>query len=571
MDVSQRRIPSRRGGRHVGRRARGAVRYNVRLHQAYRTTVTLRNDTRNALELTVRAGSPERWAVAPSTVFLEAGRTMRVDLRLKLAREIRPKKTAGAAVREGDDDGGGAARQRDIFHVKGEFFEQSFTPRSSWPPRKRSPPLNDANRTRAFTIDRPPRVRAAAAPVASTSSRDTTHRALVPLARVPPLSDEDRRGFRPRQGSIRRRLQGLGAGGSKHVSTRGTRAGFGPRRRGTEGTPRSGSQSRARAVHWEDETSKKVDAYRRRVDELEKLRAQSELATSDKDELIRALYARLELAKTAEDDARARETHAETLAEPAAKNPPPDLEPDLHAARVEQAELHGANAALRGRVQELDGECQAAREEIAGLRRRCRLLEQDIAPELSIWSTRRSSRSEPRLRAQSLKALRVLEAKDAVLLARERETAEARAAECGARSRRRSPRPGASWTRARLGSCPYWRNARVSARSLTRFDAQWTGTEKSLRVEVEKLGEELRIANERLDRTKEELTGGASRPRRNPRSPGRRLPRPPRRSRLPTRRLPSSEPRSEPRRRLEYPSARGSPRTSHPPGPTWRR
>ena len=100
--------------------------YNVRLRQAYRTTVTLRNDTRNALELTVRAGSPERWAVAPSTVFLEAGRTMRVDLRLKLAREIRPKKTAGAAVREGDDEGGGAVRQRDVFHVKGEFFEQKF-------------------------------------------------------------------------------------------------------------------------------------------------------------------------------------------------------------------------------------------------------------------------------------------------------------------------------------------------------------------------------------------------------------------------------------------------------------
>ena len=35
--------------------------------------------------------------------------------------------------------------------------------------------------------------------------------------------------------------------------------------------------------------------------------------------------------------------------------------------------------------------------------------------------------------------------------------------------------------------------------------AQWTGTEKSLRVEVEKLGEEPRIANERLNRTKEEL------------------------------------------------------------------
>ena len=52
--------------------------HNVRLQQAYRTTVTLRNNTRNAMELTIRAGSPERWAVAPSTVFLKAGRTMRV-------------------------------------------------------------------------------------------------------------------------------------------------------------------------------------------------------------------------------------------------------------------------------------------------------------------------------------------------------------------------------------------------------------------------------------------------------------------------------------------------------------
>ena len=30
--------------------------HNVRLQQAYRTTVTLRNNTRNAMELTIRAG-----------------------------------------------------------------------------------------------------------------------------------------------------------------------------------------------------------------------------------------------------------------------------------------------------------------------------------------------------------------------------------------------------------------------------------------------------------------------------------------------------------------------------------
>ena len=44
--------------------------HDVRLQQAYRTTVTLRNHSRNALELTVRAGSPERWAVSSSAFRL---------------------------------------------------------------------------------------------------------------------------------------------------------------------------------------------------------------------------------------------------------------------------------------------------------------------------------------------------------------------------------------------------------------------------------------------------------------------------------------------------------------------
>ena len=85
-------------------------------------------------------------------------------------------------------------------------------------------------------------------------------------------------------------------------------------------------------MHWEDETAKKVDAYRRRVDELEKLRAQSELATSDKDELIRALYARLELAKTAEDETRERVKLTGNFGDESCRS-----RRDLHAARVEQA------------------------------------------------------------------------------------------------------------------------------------------------------------------------------------------------------------------------------------------
>ena len=229
------------------------------------------------------------------------------------------------------------------------------------------------------------------------------------------------------------------------------------------------------------------------MDELEKLRHQSAQATGDKDELIRALYARLELAKT----------HEEDLGGPTGADEPFERAQTLHASRVEQAELHGANAALRGRVQELDSECQASRDEIAGLKRRVRLLEQDIAPDLPDLVHAALEQERAAFETQSLKALRVLEAKDAVLLARERETAEARA-ESGALSTTLHA------TRRELDAC----EARVVAILEERegFRAahdeqrlQWAQTEKSLRAEVEKLGETLRIADDRLDRTKAEL------------------------------------------------------------------
>ena len=105
--------------------------HHVRVQHAYRTTVMLRNNSRNALELTIRAGSPERWTVAPSTVFLEAGRTMRVDLRLKLTRELRPKRVAGGAGAAADHASGEGTqptphRQRDVFHIKTPYFERRF-------------------------------------------------------------------------------------------------------------------------------------------------------------------------------------------------------------------------------------------------------------------------------------------------------------------------------------------------------------------------------------------------------------------------------------------------------------
>ena len=132
--------------------------HDVRVQHAYRTTVTLRNNSRNALELTIRAGSPERWAVAPSTVFLEAGRTMRVDLRLKLTRELRPKRLAGGAGAAADHASGEGTqqaphRQRDVFHIKTPYFERrfhaSFTVADESEPRKEVP-IEDRGRSVSF-------------------------------------------------------------------------------------------------------------------------------------------------------------------------------------------------------------------------------------------------------------------------------------------------------------------------------------------------------------------------------------------------------------------------------------
>ena len=397
--------------------------HNVRLQQAYRTTVTLRNNTRNAMELTIRAGSPERWAVAPSTVFLEAGRTMRVDLRLKLTRELRPRRLAGGAgAAPGAVDDNGAHRQRDVFHVKSPYFERRFhasfvmaTPDEIAAATARDP--EDRGRSVSFAPAAPPRPRGAPSPL---------RRRAVPIrqsrwsARPPPAPTSSRRaGAAPPSSPPR----------------------IGPRRCADSVAP-------GRDAHRQEDhprvgrTPRDARARDRRKD----------LAARDKDELIlRALYSRLELAKT----------NAPAPAPPSRRDPPEGAEEDaeeegtvagdaLHAARAKQAELHGANAALRGRCRELDGELQASREEAAGLRRRLTALESDKVPELSNLVAQALAQERSAFEAQSLKALPASSRRRTRCsrLARERRRRRARSA---ARSTRRSRRRAGSWTReARL-------------------------------------------------------------------------------------------------------------------------
>ena len=378
--------------------------HNVRLQQAYRTTVTLRNNTRNAMELTIRAGSPERWAVAPSTVFLEAGRTMRVDLRLKLTRELRPRRLAGGAAPR-------PARWTTTAPIASATSSTSRAPTSSgvsthpssWRPPTRSPPRPRATpKTEAgASLSPPPRPRDRAAhPPRSVAERS---RSASPGMERPSTS-------RP------------------HLeSTRGRSAPLEP------APDRTPTVCRLRCPWTRRASTRRPSARWTNASEtLERENRRKDLAARDKDELIRALYSRLELAKT----------NAPAPAPPSRRDPPEGAEEDaeeegtvagdaLHAARAKQAELHGANAALRGRCRELDGELQASREEAAGLRRRLTALESDKVPELSNLVAQALAQERSAFEAQSLKALRVLEAKDSVLAARERETAEARA-RCGA-------------------------------------------------------------------------------------------------------------------------------------------
>ena len=80
------------------------------------------------------------------------------------------------------------------------------------------------------------------------------------------------------------------------------------------------------------------------------------------------------------------------------------------------------------------GEAKAARDEAAGLRRRVAALAAEKAPTLVDLVAQAVAEERAAFEAQSLKALRVLEAKDAVLASREREVAEARAESGAAQS-----------------------------------------------------------------------------------------------------------------------------------------
>ena len=546
--------------------------------------MTLKNESRNALELTIRAGSPERWAVAPATVFLEAGRTMRVDLRLKLAREMRPKRPAGGSgAVKGDDAGSGGLRQRDVFHVKTEYFEQRFHASfvMATPEEITAVEAREAENTRdpAGHGERTIRNGASGSDRGRSSGTGATRSPQTLPDRVTERSRSASPGWRGRElegGSPGRYSGGSKVwdraesapparwradpedevddssfGGSRGVSKVGGQSkhksggaevtplrsrpggssggacddeyrnhGEGARARSPlsrspasrSGGDRQGSRRSGPAVGWDldnvepalrpGETrinKNEVETLRKRLKVLEESNSQKDMESRDKEELIRALYSRLELAKTNKDVdcGNASDENVDPSSQGCVRGSGDrvGMAEALQTARARQAELHGANTALRGRCQELDGEVQALRTEVASLRHRLETLQGEKLPEMTELVSQALAQERASFEAQSLKALRVLEAKDSVLQAREREVAEARA-EAGSLSMTLAA------TRRELDTCEARLIAVLDEQGNLRGDLEQTRTDASrveaqLRRDVTRLTAELEHANNR--------------------------------------------------------------------------
>ncbi len=75
------------------------------LVQVYCQTITVENVLNATVEAILRAGSPERWSVIPSSLALQPKQTADIQLHLRVLRFAQKRK----AVERG---------QRDVFHIK---------------------------------------------------------------------------------------------------------------------------------------------------------------------------------------------------------------------------------------------------------------------------------------------------------------------------------------------------------------------------------------------------------------------------------------------------------------------
>ncbi|KAK9806533.1 hypothetical protein WJX73_008172 [Symbiochloris irregularis] len=86
---------------------------DVELGQTYTRRTTLTNNLAASVEVTIRAGSAERYTVRPSSLRLGPGQSSAVEVQLRVLKFAQKQK----ATTQG---------HKDIFHIKASFFDQKF-------------------------------------------------------------------------------------------------------------------------------------------------------------------------------------------------------------------------------------------------------------------------------------------------------------------------------------------------------------------------------------------------------------------------------------------------------------
>ncbi|KAG1664653.1 hypothetical protein FOA52_011790, partial [Chlamydomonas sp. UWO 241] len=86
---------------------------DVQFGQVYTQTIYVTNTLKGQVEASIKPGASERFSVSPSTVKLKGNETAAVEVKLRVLKFAQRQK----AVEQG---------QRDVFHIKANFFDQKF-------------------------------------------------------------------------------------------------------------------------------------------------------------------------------------------------------------------------------------------------------------------------------------------------------------------------------------------------------------------------------------------------------------------------------------------------------------
>eukprot|EP00891_Asterochloris_glomerata_P000304 jgi/Astpho2/304/Aster-02189 len=361
----------------------------------YCQTLTVSNHLQATVEAQLRAGSPERYSLSPSSITVKPGQSVTVDVRLRLLRFANKQK----AVEQG---------QRDIFHIKAStagaaYFEQKFYSTFYLAPEELNmdldTPQSSSRRPEPIARASMPRLRSRSPPGATMLAAAGRDAAAAALAQLPPQAERPQQGRQSPRGHHPAAAAAAGAqsGAAGRLPDVGSQHGH-----GTDGHAAPLEDPSLQHLYYGEQA---VPAAQPSVVS----EPQPSLSPRHKDEQIRLLQGELSMFKSK----LALEQRASRMDAPA-KLASADISVRAFAEQlqVQTATLEGANAQLRGRVQELATELQGATEELAVLQQLRNELEGSASPRVESVVNAAVARERTLQEARNRKVLELLNSKD---------------------------------------------------------------------------------------------------------------------------------------------------------------